>query len=239
MMLIIDVIKIFFFLVERIDRILQCSYFNTSLLCTKIKTLRRTVATGNLEAAISVFDLILNRSILRPQCKTSCPSNEGKRAGNWIYLQQCGLQSGLLSSLPFSSLTLKLDSISVVFDSALIKQSTKTCFYTVTPLWRTLDSTLTILKIYTQRDGKVFPLRVGLEGDTRNQRGFVGYWSTVATTTFFDSYWLSPLYFWSQVGVLASHLALEQVLCKHTFGGCDFHTPYFTHPSVLLFIRTV
>lgn len=33
-------------------------------------------------------------------------------------------------------------------------------------------------------NGKVFLLRVGLEGDARNQRGFVGYWSTVATTTF-------------------------------------------------------
>lgn len=49
------------------------------------------------------------------------------------------------------------------------------------------------------------------------------------------------LLYLSQVEVLASHLALEPVLCKHTFGGCDFH-PFcsvFTHPSVLLFIRTV
>lgn len=33
-----------------------------------------------------------------------------------------------------SSVTLQLDNISAVFDTALIKQSTKTCFYTVTPL---------------------------------------------------------------------------------------------------------
>ncbi|KAF3707632.1 hypothetical protein EXN66_Car000805 [Channa argus] len=55
-------------------------------------------------------------------------------AEDLIHLQQWGLQSSLLSSHPFSSATLKLDSISVVFDTALIKQSTMTCFSTVTPL---------------------------------------------------------------------------------------------------------
>lgn len=61
--------------------------------------------------------------------------------------------------------------------------------------------------------------------DTRNQRGFVGCSSTVATTTF--STILADFLLYtslSQVEVLASHLALEQVLCKHTSGGCDFRT---------------
>ena len=59
--------------------------------------------------------------------------------------------------------------------------------------------------------------------DTGNQGAFVGYLSSVATTT--NSRWLSPLCFWSQVEVLASHLALKQVHCKHTFWWLWF--PYF------------
>lgn len=72
--------------------------------------------------------------------------------------------------------------ILVVSDTALIKQSTKTCFNTVTPLWRTLDSTLTILKPTCGGRARSFHYELALK-DTRNQRSFVGCLSTVATTT--------------------------------------------------------
>lgn len=93
----------------------------------------------------------------------------------FIYLQQRGFAEQpflFFFSYPptsFSSVTLKRHNI--------IKQSTNTCFYTVNPLWRPLDSTLTILKP-THRGMARSALR-----NTRNQRCFVGCLSTVATTT--------------------------------------------------------
>lgn len=115
-----------------------------------------------------------------------------------------------------SSVTLQLDNISAVFDTALIKQSTKTCFYTVTPLWRPPDSTLRALAPTHGGMARSFHYESGSR-DTGNQRGFVGYLSAVATTTSSILADFLLYTFWSHVEVLASHLALKQVHCKHTF----------------------
>lgn len=71
-------------------------------------------------------------------------------------------------------------------------------------------------------------------GDTRNQKRLCGIFIHRSNYYFFNSRWLSPPYFWSHVEVLASHLALKQVHCKHIFGGMIFmlFVAYFTHPSV-------
>ncbi len=165
----------FFVIEKQIDKILQCNYFSESLLCAKSISLEDN-DTGNLETAISVLIWISTDQFNNLHVKQAAQAMKSQTS-RLIHLQQCGLQSSLFILSSFSSATLKLDNISVVCDTALIKQSTKTCFYTVTPLWRPLDSTLTILKP-TRRGVARSALR-----DTRNQRGFVGSLSTVATTT--------------------------------------------------------
>lgn len=67
---------------------------------------------------------------------------------------------------------------------------------------------------YTQRDGKV-----GLE---EHQESKMLCWMFIHRSNyyyFFNSSWLSPLYFWSNIEVFASHLALKQVHCKHILAG--------------------
>lgn len=100
------------------------------------------------------------------------------------------------------------------------------CYSTVKASWLHPHNPQT----YAQRGGKV-----GLEGHQESKRLC---WIFILCSNyyfFFSSRWLSPLYFSSQVEVLASHLALKQVHCKHTFGGMIFilFVQYFTHPSVL------
>lgn len=99
------------------------------------------------------------------------------------------------------------------------------CYSTVKASWLHPHNPQT----YTQRGGKV-----GLEGHQESKR-LCGIFILCSNYYFFSSRWLSPLYFWSQVEVLASHLALKQVHCKHTFGGMisKLFVQYFTHPSVL------
>lgn len=48
------------------------------------------------------------------------------------------LQHGGFGARPFHPITHKLDDTSEVLNKDHIQQSTKTCFYTVTPLWRLL-----------------------------------------------------------------------------------------------------
>ncbi len=86
------------------------------------------------------------------------------------------------------------------------------CYSTVKTLWLLPHNPRTC----TQRDGKVFPLRVGLEGHNESKRLcgiFIHrsnyYYYYYYYYYFFSSCWLSPLYFRSHVEVLASHLALK------------------------------
>lgn len=140
----------------------------------------------------------------------------------FISLQRCGFQSSLLSSC-----LLLPSNISAVFDTALIKQSTKTCFYTVTPLWRTWLRPR-YPHTYTQRGWQCLSWR-----DAGIHRGFVGFLSAVAINTT-SSKTSSSIYFLSQVEVLASHLALKQVHWKHTFFLVlisTFRVVYFARPS--------
>lgn len=107
-----------------------------------------TLETLKQSEAIRISIWNLNRSVWQPPCITSCPGNESS------------VGCSLLSPYPLSSSssTLKLN-ISVVYDTARIKQSTNDlllyCYSTVKDSWLHPQTPQT----YTQRDGKVFPFR--------------------------------------------------------------------------------
>ena len=88
-------------------------------------------------------------------------------------------------------------------------------------------------------EGMARPFHLGLEGHQESRRL---WWIFILGSNFYYFFgfrWLSPLYSWSQVEVLASHLALKQVHCKHTFSWLWFTFFFVLYLSYLLYICTV
>lgn len=147
---------------KKIDKILQLSYFNDSLLCTKIISLEDN-DTGNLETAIST-DQFNNLP-----CKTSYPGNEEKglrfRHCASFICRSVGCRATcypLVFLLFYPQTWWHLSGVWHSPHQTKHKDLLLYCYSTVKDSWLHPHSPQT----HTWRDGKVFPLWVSLEGWT-------------------------------------------------------------------------
>lgn len=87
-----------------------------------------------LDFMTDIFGGVFKWSVLPPPCKNKQGIVFNSSAAVWVAEQ------------PFTpTRTPERDDIWAVVVTALVKQSTKNCFTTVSPLWRTLKYTLTLL----------------------------------------------------------------------------------------------
>lgn len=168
----------------------------------------------------------INFNILHVKQAALAMERETKRAENQtsclIHSQQCGLQSGLF--IPLILLLCSPSNLTTSQWCSTQPSSNKAqipAFILLLHCEGLLTPPSQSSNLHARGMARSFHYESALR-DTRNQKRLC--WMFIHRSNFFNSRWLSPLYFSSHVEVLASHLALKPVHCKHSSGGLF---PYF------------